>query len=449
MKHYYYADNGQQLGPFTFDELKAKRLKKSTLIWTEGMQDWTIANEIEELKSILISEPPPLPKKTSESSKTEIIQIKKKPVPNTNSKYDLTYEKETDATLVGIVIIITSILLMIFKPFQFDNIGDYNQFQVISSISSLVLRIFTTVWVVNIATRQNRNSTGWGWFAFFFPSITLVIIGLLKKLRLKIELDDNLPINQQVSILLNKADKLFLNSRYQECVEILDKAIEIENHNFECIELRGIANYHMKNYEKSKSDFEILLKNEKFLSDTYYYLGNIANINKDRELAVSYWLKADELKNENAKIKLDNFHTYTGNYLLDSSQVMKKIKDNSSSEYTYLGGVKYLGGLLQIDQIEKSNSLKTLINIYTLGLDIELKRTFKTYHLAISYYEIDNIIYKVEEKLFELHLVDNNILTFSYDHTKDIYNELSYNNDVLKQLFDKFKAETGKTVDIL
>ena len=60
MKHYYYADSEQQFGPFTVDELKTKRLKKSTLVWTDGMQDWTSANEIEELKDILISEPPPL-----------------------------------------------------------------------------------------------------------------------------------------------------------------------------------------------------------------------------------------------------------------------------------------------------------------------------------------------------------------------------------------------------
>ncbi len=27
MKHYYYADNDQQFGPFTIEELKSKRLK--------------------------------------------------------------------------------------------------------------------------------------------------------------------------------------------------------------------------------------------------------------------------------------------------------------------------------------------------------------------------------------------------------------------------------------
>ncbi|MBK9555669.1 MAG: DUF4339 domain-containing protein [Bacteroidetes bacterium] len=44
MKHYYFSDNNQQLGPFTLDELKVKRLKKSTLVWTDGLQDWTTAD---------------------------------------------------------------------------------------------------------------------------------------------------------------------------------------------------------------------------------------------------------------------------------------------------------------------------------------------------------------------------------------------------------------------
>jgi hypothetical protein len=75
MKYYYYAYNDQQLGPFTVEELKAKRLKKSTLVWTEGMQDWASANDIEQLKDILISEPPPLPKNETASPSVETILI--------------------------------------------------------------------------------------------------------------------------------------------------------------------------------------------------------------------------------------------------------------------------------------------------------------------------------------------------------------------------------------
>lgn len=43
-------------------------------------------------------------------------------------------------------------------------------------------RIFVTIWIVKIAKRQNRNTTGWGVFAFLIPNLALIIIGLLRKL---------------------------------------------------------------------------------------------------------------------------------------------------------------------------------------------------------------------------------------------------------------------------
>lgn len=93
------------------------------------------------------------------------------------------------------------------------------------------------------------------------------------------------------------------------------------------------------------------------------------------------------------------------------------------------------------DQIEKSGSLKTThIKGYDLGLDIELKKGLNTYHIAISYYEMDNIVYKQSDNLFELHLTDKNILTFSYNQSKD------YDNS-LEKLCKRFKQATGKKPD--
>lgn len=440
MKHYYYTDNDQQLGPFTVEELKVKRLKKSTLVWTEGMQDWTSANEVEELQNFLISEPPPLPKKTTTPPTVETIQIKQRPTPATSTKYDLTYDKEIDTTFFGIILLVVPLIIKLSGIVTFDTEESYNQAKVFLSIAALVIRIPVTVLVVNISSRQNRNSTGWGWFAFFLPSIALIVIGQLKKLRLKIESDGSLPANQQVAILLEKAYQLFSDNRYLECIEILNKAIEIEKQNFDCIKLRGLSNYNIKNYQKAKADFETLNKNEKFPSISNFHLGNLAIMDRDRELAVSFWLKADEHKNENAKIKLDHFHSFTGNYLIDSSQAMRKVKSNSTGPFINFADGKYQGGLPQIDQILKPGSLKTQINGYDIGLDIELKKNFKTYHLAISYYEIYNIVYREADKKFELHLTDNNILTFSYDKTKD-------SNEGLKNLCNRFKQATDKTPD--
>ena len=61
MKHYFVIENDQQAGPFTFEDLKSRMLKKTTLVWTEGMTEWATADTIDELKDLLIAEPPPPP----------------------------------------------------------------------------------------------------------------------------------------------------------------------------------------------------------------------------------------------------------------------------------------------------------------------------------------------------------------------------------------------------
>lgn len=63
---YFYAANGQQAGPVSFEQLKAlfanRTVNKDTLVWKQGMQTWTALQEVEELKAFLGgSTPPPLP----------------------------------------------------------------------------------------------------------------------------------------------------------------------------------------------------------------------------------------------------------------------------------------------------------------------------------------------------------------------------------------------------
>ncbi|MGY3795296.1 SPFH domain-containing protein [Aquimarina sp. 433] len=63
---YYYAVNGQQAGPVSFDQLKAlfanRTVNKDSLVWKQGMANWTAIKDVEELKPFLGgSTPPPLP----------------------------------------------------------------------------------------------------------------------------------------------------------------------------------------------------------------------------------------------------------------------------------------------------------------------------------------------------------------------------------------------------
>lgn len=60
MKTYYIHNGTENSGPFILEELKAKKITKTTLIWSEGMDQWKYAADVDELKSILLVIPPPL-----------------------------------------------------------------------------------------------------------------------------------------------------------------------------------------------------------------------------------------------------------------------------------------------------------------------------------------------------------------------------------------------------
>jgi membrane protease subunit (stomatin/prohibitin family) len=57
---------GQQLGPFDLTVLAGKlrdgSLTKDTLVWKQGMADWTQAEKVAELQSLFAAAPPPLPR---------------------------------------------------------------------------------------------------------------------------------------------------------------------------------------------------------------------------------------------------------------------------------------------------------------------------------------------------------------------------------------------------
>jgi membrane protease subunit (stomatin/prohibitin family) len=63
---YYYAVNGQQMGPVSFDKLKelfaSRTINRDSLVWKQGMDNWAALKEVPELKSFLGGNtPPPLP----------------------------------------------------------------------------------------------------------------------------------------------------------------------------------------------------------------------------------------------------------------------------------------------------------------------------------------------------------------------------------------------------
>jgi membrane protease subunit (stomatin/prohibitin family) len=62
---FFLAQGGQQAGPFDLTQLQEEarhgRLSRETLVWRQGMEQWTPAAQVAELNSILGQVPPPLP----------------------------------------------------------------------------------------------------------------------------------------------------------------------------------------------------------------------------------------------------------------------------------------------------------------------------------------------------------------------------------------------------
>ena len=56
---YYIAENGQQAGPFEPNELLLHGLTVNSLVWCEGMANWTSASQVPELMAILSGQPIP------------------------------------------------------------------------------------------------------------------------------------------------------------------------------------------------------------------------------------------------------------------------------------------------------------------------------------------------------------------------------------------------------
>ncbi|MFE3872619.1 GYF domain-containing protein [Flavobacterium sp. ZS1P70] len=73
MNTYYIHNGNESTGPFGLDELRSKKITKTTPVWCQGMEDWKCAEEVMELKTILMIVPPPLKPITTPNQTTKAI----------------------------------------------------------------------------------------------------------------------------------------------------------------------------------------------------------------------------------------------------------------------------------------------------------------------------------------------------------------------------------------
>lgn len=63
MRKYFIYDGHAEKGPLTLEELKSYSLKKETPVWYEGLEEWAMAGNLDELSDFFVKKitPPPLP----------------------------------------------------------------------------------------------------------------------------------------------------------------------------------------------------------------------------------------------------------------------------------------------------------------------------------------------------------------------------------------------------
>ncbi len=84
MNHYFFIDEtGKQRGTFSPEELRRENIKRETLVWTLGMEQWMRADEVGELSFIFDQSSVAMPKTVPPAIKVEFEDVNKKPMPKT------------------------------------------------------------------------------------------------------------------------------------------------------------------------------------------------------------------------------------------------------------------------------------------------------------------------------------------------------------------------------
>lgn len=117
MKKYYYSDGIEKYGPLSLDELSQKHITPDTLIWFQGLDKWTPAKHLEEMKPLLklVSPPVSILKKASEPV-VETISNSKQTAPKKKNNYILPF--------VIVLILIVVSLLYYYTPTFENSIDD-------------------------------------------------------------------------------------------------------------------------------------------------------------------------------------------------------------------------------------------------------------------------------------------------------------------------------------
>ncbi|MEI6880492.1 MAG: zinc ribbon domain-containing protein [Bacteroidota bacterium] len=128
------------------------------------------------------------------------------------TKYDHTYERDFSPTMFGILLLFasgfTNILMNDIDKYEMKEMKIFAIYLI-----SFVTRIITCIWFKNAAKNLNRDSSVWAFFGFATPTITLIVFGFKRKLKITNQFNQDAHAIEQ-SFIENKGENKEGNNQY-------------------------------------------------------------------------------------------------------------------------------------------------------------------------------------------------------------------------------------------
>ena len=127
---YFIIQHDTQLGPYSLEDLKLALIDRNTLIWHEGLSDWTKASDLDELKEIFVSNakmPPPIPETEKKVPPPPPNSSKSNNIPP-QKKFISVSKKPNYLPYIGGAILLLAILFFVSRQRNSSN-RDYNNLE--------------------------------------------------------------------------------------------------------------------------------------------------------------------------------------------------------------------------------------------------------------------------------------------------------------------------------
>jgi hypothetical protein len=123
------------------------------------------------------------------------------------TKYDHSYKRDFNPTVIGVLLLIVSFITnFMMKELDKYEMKDIKIFIIYSF--SFIIRVITSIWLKNAAKKLNRDSSNWAFLGFATPSISLIVFGFMRKLKIiaQYNLQHELHSNQEIQ---KEVDEVF------------------------------------------------------------------------------------------------------------------------------------------------------------------------------------------------------------------------------------------------